>query len=183
MKKFIIGVVFGALIASAFPAYGAVTSLVGQTVDGQKEVKLNGKPVGTAIIVDSTSYLPVRDTAEAIGAQVEPSSGVINMTIPLTNDAVESELYTLRSKKSFIEKKIVELQRIIKYQEEEAIPKTVEEEKIIDSQAVRTDAEKANAHKRVDDLNKSLANNKQKLADYQTQLDAINARIAELEAQ
>ena len=176
MKKFIAGVVVGAVIASALPAYGAVTSLVGKKVAGESIVELNGETVGTAIIVDNKSYLPVRDTAEAFDATVTPSSGVISLTTTLTNDAVESELNTLRGNKLAIEKKIEKLQTSIESLEEVIIPRN--EKWLAES---KTDASRAQNQKVLDDSKQALADQKQQLADLQAQLEQINARIAELE--
>jgi len=179
MKKFITGVVVGAIIASTLPAYGAVTSMIGQEVDGQKEVKLNGKTVGTAIIVDNKSYLPVRDTANAFGATVAASKGAIDLSTLSKEDAqefVRTELETLYSKKSFLEKQIEKSLSTIKNLEEVVIPKY--EQKVANP---RNEIDKADSQRYLDKYKQSLADEKQKLADYQSQLDAINARIAELE--
>jgi hypothetical protein len=186
MKKFIFGVLVGGLIMSAIPAYGAVTSLIGENVDGQSTVTFNGKEVGTAIIVESKSYIPVRDIAEAIGLNVEPKAGRIDLSNLSSADAAEHvriELETIRKDKTSIESQITKIQQTIKYQEETALPKAIERAGIIASQSVRTDAEKAYAQKQVDELRQSIADNKQKLADLQAKLDTINARITELEAQ
>jgi hypothetical protein len=178
MKKFIAGALFGGLIAMALPVSAEVASLVGAKVAGETTVTLNGSTVGTAIIVDNKSYLPVRDTAVAFGAEVTPSAGEISLTTKISNDAIESELYTLRTDKADYENRIAKSQSTIKNLEEVVIPKN--EKKVAES---RNDAVRAQNQKFLDDSIKSLADQKQKLAEYQAKLEAINARIAELEAQ
>jgi hypothetical protein len=177
MKKFIAGVIVGALISAALPAYGAVTSLVGQKVAGQKEVQLNGKSVGTAIIVNNKSYLPVRDTANAFGASVTPSSEVISMTSNVSNETIEFELQTLQTNKVYYEKKVIEIQTTITNLEEVVIPQAIER-----MEARTIESEKEVFNQRVNGFKQDLESYKQQLSDYQAKLDQINARIAELES-
>jgi hypothetical protein len=178
MKKFITGALFGGLIAMALPVSADVVSLVGEKVVGETTVTLNGNSVGKAIIVDNKSYLPVRDTAKAFGAEVTPSSGEIKLTISDPDASVESELNSLRGEKTSIEIKIARSHSTIKNLEEVVIPKY--EQKVANP---RNEIDKADSQRYLDKYKQNLADEKAKLADYQAKLDEINARIAELEAQ
>lgn len=177
MKKFIAGIVVGVVIASVVPAYGAVSSLIGKKVAGESVVKLNGKEIGTAVIIDNKSYLPVRNVANAMDMQVAPKTGEINLTVSIPNDAIESELHTLRTNKGYYEKEIKNLQGIIKNLEEVAIPQAIAR-----VEAKTIESEKQLEEQRVEEFKQTLADKKQQLSDTQTKLDEINARIAELEA-
>ena len=76
MKKFIAGVVVGAIIASALPAYGAVTTLVGKKVAGESIVELNGETVGTAIIASrGHAGAPVGLCFSGVELQLEAAVG------------------------------------------------------------------------------------------------------------
>lgn len=70
MRKYIIGALFGAMLATAFSAHAEVVSLVNQVVQGMFPVSIDGKPLGNAIVVDNKTYLPVRDFGEAVGYKV-----------------------------------------------------------------------------------------------------------------
>jgi hypothetical protein len=74
MKKFVVGLVMGAVLATAGSVYAEdIKSLVGTTIkiEGQYPVKVAGvtaeKP---AIVFNGTSYLPVRAIGDALGMNV-----------------------------------------------------------------------------------------------------------------
>lgn len=79
MRKYITGFLVGVLLASAVPAYGAVTSAIGKKVGSEIVVKLDDKEVGKAIVVDGRSYLPVRATADALDLGLEVTKEAINL--------------------------------------------------------------------------------------------------------
>jgi hypothetical protein len=79
MRKYIIGFIVGLMIASAVPAYGAVSSLVGKNVDSEIVVNLNSKELGTAIVVEGRSYLPLRVAAEALQLELDVTTEAINL--------------------------------------------------------------------------------------------------------
>jgi chaperonin cofactor prefoldin len=70
MRKYIIGAVFGAVLSFSVSAYAEVVNLVNQVVQGLFPVTVDGKSLGNAIVVDNTTYLPVRDFGEAVGYTV-----------------------------------------------------------------------------------------------------------------
>lgn len=56
-------------------------SLVGRAVQGTYPVVLNGNTLGqTAIVIDGTSYLPVRAVADALNLKVEFENNTITLT-------------------------------------------------------------------------------------------------------
>ena len=72
MRKFLLGLLLGIMIAVAAPAYGAVSSFVGKSVQGEYLVKVDGSPlVKKSIAIDGTTYAPLRAIGEAVGYDVD----------------------------------------------------------------------------------------------------------------
>ncbi|MEW9700436.1 hypothetical protein [Paenibacillus sp. SI8] len=69
MKKYVIGGIAGFLMATALSAHAAeITTIVGKTIQGVFPFRIEGKTLDTpAIVVDGTSYLPIRAFGEATG--------------------------------------------------------------------------------------------------------------------
>ncbi|MBB6672629.1 hypothetical protein [Cohnella nanjingensis] len=78
MKKVVIAFVAGAVVM--FSAQAGAATLIGSKVNGKKDVKLNGKTIGQAAIIDGTSYLPVRSMANSLNLGVDTNGGTINLT-------------------------------------------------------------------------------------------------------
>lgn len=80
MKKFVMGVIVGIAIATTGSVYAdEIQSLVGKSVEGQLPVKVAGKELSTqGIIVEGTSYLPVRAVGDSLNMEVtyDPITGV-----------------------------------------------------------------------------------------------------------
>ncbi|MEC0229912.1 hypothetical protein [Paenibacillus alba] len=72
MKKYILGGITGFLVATTLSAHAEeITSMIGKTIQGAFPFQIEGKTLGTpAIVVDGTSYLPVRAFGEATGYEV-----------------------------------------------------------------------------------------------------------------
>ncbi|CAN7361868.1 hypothetical protein [Paenibacillus sp. LjRoot56] len=72
MKKFILGLIVGVSVTAAGSAYADDIVMVGKTIQGQFPVKISGSQLDTqAIVVDGTSYLPVRSIGEALNMDVK----------------------------------------------------------------------------------------------------------------
>jgi len=73
MRKYFVGAIFGFLLSISVTVYGEeVKSLVGEVIQGQFPVKVNGEELtNKAIVVDGTSYLPVREFGEKLGMEVK----------------------------------------------------------------------------------------------------------------
>lgn len=70
MKKYIIGTIFGVLLATATSAHAEVTSLINKVVEGMFPVTVEGTSIGEAVVIDNKTYLPVREFGEAVGYTV-----------------------------------------------------------------------------------------------------------------
>jgi len=72
MRRYIIGGLIGAALATSFNASAAVEAIIGKAVEGTAAVKLNGQKLDKdSIIVDGSSYAPVRAIGEALGLNVD----------------------------------------------------------------------------------------------------------------
>lgn len=68
MKKFITGIVVGALLFGAVPAFAnSVKSLIGTKVTGIYTVEQDGKKLTDGVVINGSAYVPVRAIAEATG--------------------------------------------------------------------------------------------------------------------
>lgn len=80
MKKYIIGTIFGFVLATAVGANAqGVTKVIGEVIDGAFSVKVNGVELtDQAIVVQGTSYLPVRAFGDATGYDIKfnPELGI-----------------------------------------------------------------------------------------------------------
>lgn len=72
MRKYLIGWIVGVCMAFSVSAYAEeIETLIGKTIQGEFPVTVNGQPMGKkSIVVDGSSYLPVRAIGEATGYTV-----------------------------------------------------------------------------------------------------------------
>lgn len=86
MKKFVIGIVVGAILATALPvAADEITKKVTATVRNDFSVEVDGKKADlerSPLAYDGSSYLPVREVATLLGKEVDFKDGVIKLNTP-----------------------------------------------------------------------------------------------------
>lgn len=71
MRKYVIGMFVGCALSFAVSAQAEIVSMIGKTIDGAFPVKVSGKQLEqTAIVVEGTSYLPVRAIGDALNMDV-----------------------------------------------------------------------------------------------------------------
>lgn len=75
MKKFVMGLIIGAVLMVSSQAFGAGISFVGKKVDGQTPVTINGENIGDAIVIQGKSFVPVREITQGFGGTVEQATG------------------------------------------------------------------------------------------------------------
>ncbi|PWW06341.1 hypothetical protein DFQ01_103243 [Paenibacillus cellulosilyticus] len=86
----LLGVIIGVLISITTSVYGeSLRSLVGQKIQGEMKVVLNGQQFDTAIVVNGKSYAPLRNTFESAGYSVSLSEKTVILT-ESTAGAVET---------------------------------------------------------------------------------------------
>lgn len=71
MKKFLLGLSIGFMLSIPIGAHAQIASMIGKVVDGVFPVKVNGNSIeNSAIVIEGTSYLPVRAMGDALGMDV-----------------------------------------------------------------------------------------------------------------
>lgn len=65
-----IGIVIGSIMSFSVGAAADSISLIGKKISGESDVLVDGKKIGSAIIVNGSSYAPVRVIGEAAGFDV-----------------------------------------------------------------------------------------------------------------
>ncbi|OMD44298.1 hypothetical protein [Paenibacillus odorifer] len=70
MKKFVSGVIVGALLFGGASVFADSASLIGQKVQGLFTVEKGGAKVADAIIINGSAYAPVRAISEATGTKL-----------------------------------------------------------------------------------------------------------------
>lgn len=187
MRNFVLGFIVCASLLISGQAFGAVSSLIGKTVTSDIMVSFNGTEVGKGVIISDRTYLPVRDVANAIGADIEIDEGGVSLTVenfglPIDTDAVASQkavdLEVLKNKKAKLEGDIEKARETITLHETKLIPRT---EEIITR---TTDpAGIVNITKQLEDMKDMVAQKKALIPELQLMLGEVINKIAELEAQ
>ncbi|ASS66209.1 hypothetical protein [Paenibacillus sp. RUD330] len=131
MKKFIMGLVVGAVLMMTGQLYAA-SPLLGKKVESSVSVILNGKSIGSGIVVDSKTYLPVRTISDAMGMKTTYKSGVVTVTgeenaqqaaeQQAEVEANTNQFNTLNAAYFELLTKVDSLQTLVKGYEEKLIP-------------------------------------------------------------
>ena len=159
MRKYIIGAMFGFSIALCFNTSAAevVESVIGKSVTGTFPVTVEGERLSKdAVVIDNSTYLPVRDFGEAIGYNVNFDA---EMGVKMTKTAEPRPEKKLNRLNRDIEEKNETLKAFkddLKYQE--------------DNSDAYIKAYGEDAHK-------------QALADKQAKITQLEAELADLEKQ
>jgi predicted RNase H-like nuclease (RuvC/YqgF family) len=123
MKKFISGIIIGALLMVGTQSFAANIGYIGKKVSSETVVKVNGEEAGKAVIVDNKSFIPVRDISEKIGAKIsfEKDGSILLATenpIQKEIEQVNSDIKSTKSRISDLEQRISEYENQIKAIEE-----------------------------------------------------------------
>jgi hypothetical protein len=102
MRKYVIGMIFGFALAFSLSAHAEVVSMINKVVEGTFPVTVEGKKLDTdAVVIEGSTYLPVRSFGEAIGYTVgfdtemgvslvkksaETAQPTTSQTIPIATD-------------------------------------------------------------------------------------------------
>lgn len=182
MKKFISGVIVGALLFSGASAFANSVGLIGKKVTGVFIVEKDGKKIADAAIIDGTAYAPVRAVSQASGATLAVEGkkiimGGTNVTnSELSADEISIKVTALNLKRDSIAKKIESTEGGIKMYETVYIPNAESNFTGADDELSRNASEKALSSRKAE-----LEQRKAELADLQKQLSEIDAQISELE--
>lgn len=189
MKRFISGLIVGLLLFAGTTVFAdSAKSLLGKKVQGTFEVEFNGQQIGSAAVIDGSTYLPVRSISEAAGINIAVEGKKINLTTngvqvtPVTSDStvdeanrakaeIENEISGLKMQISFHE-------RDIKIEREEILAPLEERlAELKSSTTSQTDKSK------IETVEKKIADSQKLIAELQAKIDAAEAEIKQLEAQ
>ncbi|SEU32794.1 hypothetical protein [Paenibacillus sp. NFR01] len=173
MKKFISGLIVGALLFSGVSAFADGTSLIGKKVQGLFSVEKAGVKVADAVVINGTAYAPVRAVAEATGATLSIEGKKIIMGAEVLSSGLYDELIVQRTA---IESKIKEAQGGVKLYENTYLP---EAQQRYDNYKGTEYEQKAQAW--LADRTKEYEQRKADLAGLQQQLADLDAQLAALQ--
>jgi len=174
MKRFILGVICGALLFGGTSVLAESISLVGKTIDTEIPVYFNEEPLAAkAIAVEGTSYLPVRTVGNTLGATIEYRDGAVyveqadqyevikekvlkDLKLEMQREEIQKEISKLQTANENLRKQVSVLENSI---EVEPVPSV-----------------KENMIKIKENTLEMITQNEQKIAELQAQL-------AELEGQ
>jgi hypothetical protein len=99
MRKYLIGTIFGFALAFSLSAHADdIKSLIGKSVQGSFPVTIEGRSLDKqAIVIDGTSYLPVKSFGDAVGydAKFNASSGItLNKKTTVTESTYDAIIVT-----------------------------------------------------------------------------------------
>lgn len=182
MKKSVIAIIAACVLITGTSAFAATTSLVGKKVTKEVTVKKNGvKSAKKAVIIDGTTYAPVRDIAESAGYSVSYKGDVIELESAQKiaeepsaagNDAARSEISTLKEKIEWYKKNI---------ERRETYDLTPDKTNLADHLAKGGTDERDKAV--TETLQKKIKDSEEYIAGQQALVTAAEARIKELQAQ
>ncbi|EFM10176.1 hypothetical protein PaecuDRAFT_3135 [Paenibacillus curdlanolyticus YK9] len=175
MKKFISGVIVGAVLFAGGSVFADSVGLVGKKVSGTYTIERDGKKVADAAIIDGSAYAPVRAVAQAAGTSLKVEGKKIIMGTETTS--VEVEISRINLEISNVQKAIENKQGGIKLYETDIIPRAEQMAK----NTVGTDQE-AQYAEWLAKRQTELANLKQELADLEAELADLNKQLAALQA-
>jgi hypothetical protein len=174
MKKYIIGTIFGFVLATAVGANAQeVNKVIDSVVQGVFPVTVEGNSVGDAIVVNDKTYLPVREFGEAVGYKVTftedrevvlTKNGEIDTsqpTKPTTVKSVQDQIKELQAKLADEEKSLVQNKELLKVNEY-----LLKDPKV----------PKESAQKFVDGSKEIIIEIESRITEYESQLAALQAQ-------
>lgn len=169
MKKYIVGFLVGTIFAMSATAFADdIQSLVGKKVQAESTVEVNGKTL-TTVVVEGKNYAPVRSIGEAAGYDVivDGKKVILNSEVK-TVDGVNALLNPSPTKEQ------IELALKMAQEKVERYAKAVETYEINLQKYSETEAKKNSNQLLLDAYKKDLA-------DAQTKVTELQAKLAELE--
>lgn len=80
MKKYIIGAIIVIMLSTSYSVSAEVINMIGKKVDGSYPFKINGKQANKdVIVIQGTSYIPVRAAAELFGYDIDLINNEVHM--------------------------------------------------------------------------------------------------------
>lgn len=161
----------------------ATNSLIGKKVQAVISVKVDGKQVKDAIVIDGTTYAPVRSFSEASGYSVKIGKGEVLLTSPETINRTEEEVVAeikIKNQLNVLQNNVVFWKASLVGYEETAAQarKSIEDANV-------WNANRADDVPELDSTSaqKKLSEAEAAIADLQSKIEAAEAEIKQLEAQ
>lgn len=180
MKKFVSGIIVGALLFAGASAFADSTVLTGKKVSGMYVIeKRSGGKIADAAIIDGTAYAPVRAVAEATGAKltVEGKKIIVGETAAEIATSNKDGVDDLKAGRDKISADITRLDNGIKDIEKNVLPGLRESAEILSTNGKIGER----AKETLAQYETQLLKDKTELITLQAQLIEIDAKIAALE--
>ncbi|MFD1268851.1 hypothetical protein ACFQ3Y_15710 [Paenibacillus motobuensis] len=182
MKKKISVIIIGTLLLGSLAAVAsaATNTLVGKKVQSVIAVTVNGKAVKDAIVIDGTTYAPVRSFSEAAGYSLNIEGGTVKLTDSAkTEDQVVDQIKT-DTRINTLQRDILIWQASIEGKQE-----TVKqaESAIAEMSAWNEKAGKDDPKMDASGAKEKLAKAQAEIAELQAKITVAEAEIAKLQAQ
>ncbi|WP_342438153.1 hypothetical protein NSS79_02500 [Paenibacillus sp. FSL L8-0436] len=174
MKKKVIGIAAAALLLGGSIGYTASSSLIGAKVTGVFSVEQNGKKIADAVIINGSTYAPVRAISEATGTglAVEGKKIIMSETTTAVAETVSATPADLQEKKASAEADIQRLERGIKDIEENVLPGLRDQAQVLSTNGAIGERAK-----------QTLVQYEKQLKEDKAELTFLQARLAEIKAQ
>ncbi|BCG57492.1 hypothetical protein [Paenibacillus sp. URB8-2] len=178
MKKFIMGVIVGALLFSGVTVFADSASLVGKMVkiQGLMSIEKSGNKIADAYVINGAAYAPVRAVSQASGSSLSVEGKKIIMNESTTDDEKAVQLSAVQFKRTQLLKKITAAEGGVKVYETKYIPSA--QEKYDTAKGTQYEQQ---AKEWLDARKSEYEQRKAELADLQQQLTDIDAQIAALQ--
>lgn len=180
MKKFIAGIMVGAFLFGGTSVLAdSIKSIVGAKVTGTYTVqKTDGTKVADGAVINGSAYVPVRALADATGIPLN----VEGKTITLGDQTVKPEGNALSDEALTLSNQIIKLQNDI-LTHRNNITAENEHIKVLEDSIAREEAREEELPGSLEILQSNLTKTREKVAEYQAQIDAAEAEITKLQAQ
>lgn len=179
MKKFVSGIIVGALLFSGVSAFADSVGIIGKKVAGTYTVIKDGKKIADAAIINGSAYAPVRAVSEATGTSLTVEGKTIIMESKNSAAAADEatiQLNALNLKRTLLLKEVQAAEGGVKMYETTYLP---EAQKRFDTYKGTEYEQKAADW--LADRTKEYEQRKTDLKELQQQLTEIDAQIAELQ--
>ncbi|MEC0241969.1 hypothetical protein P4H66_19385 [Paenibacillus dokdonensis] len=182
MKKIIYSALVSALLFGSVAAvsYAATSGLIGKKVQGIITVSVNGKAVKDAVVIDGTTYAPVRSFSEAAGYALNIEGGTVKLSNPTQESSEDQIVSELK-----IKDRIQTLQTMVKQYQ---LTIDTDNEIITQTQASIDNLTALSKQNDIPFLDlsaskKKVEDAKAEITDLQKKIDAANAEITGLQDQ
>lgn len=168
MKKFVAGVIVGALLFGAIPVFADSISLIGAKVTGVFAVEKNGKKIADAAVINGSTYVPVRVMAEATGTPLNVEGKKITLGL---KDSSTDPIAELTAKRGKLDNELSSTKTDLNIAETVFLPD------------LQKELEKAEADPVLSTFPGTVDILKQKIEEQKTLIEGYKKRIPELEAE